>query len=205
MVMTYHKRAMDSRMLANNKTFPLNQNMTRPNYGIYLATGAIYNQQYVGQTTNKFSTRWSVHRSAWNKPDNGDDTGLMALSCHYSVPGILNKPPSYDSCTVNLVKQPSFNSLYTCEDTWFNKLNAKIYIQCITLPRVILFFLPFAVFIDFAHSSLPISPPLCPDLFYEVFPKQKWKCFWNENKFFWNEKCLYIEDIGQIKVFLKRK
>jgi len=25
------------------------------------------------------------------------------------------------------------------------------------------------------------------DLFYEGFPKQKWKCWQNENKIFWNE------------------
>jgi len=31
-----------------NKTFPLNQNLTRANYGIYVETFVICNQQYVG-------------------------------------------------------------------------------------------------------------------------------------------------------------
>jgi len=40
-------------------TFPLNQNLTCANFGIYAATCVICHEQYVGQTKNKFSKRWS--------------------------------------------------------------------------------------------------------------------------------------------------
>ena len=56
-----------------NKTFPLNQNLTSASYGIYVATCVICHEQYVGQNTNKISTRWSSHRNNWNKPDCKDD------------------------------------------------------------------------------------------------------------------------------------
>jgi len=42
-------------------------------------------------------------------------------------------------------------------------------------------------------------------LFYEVFPKQKWKCFRNKNKNFLKRKCFYSENICETKVFSKRK
>jgi len=55
---------------------------------------------YVGQTVNKFSTRWSWHRGTWNKPDK-DDSDQMASSQHCSVfHGILNKPPIQNSYTI---------------------------------------------------------------------------------------------------------
>ena len=41
------------------------------------------------------------------------------------------------------------------------------------------------------------------NLFNEVFPKQKWKCFRNENTIFQNENVL--ENICETKVFSKRK
>ena len=39
------------------------------------------------------------------------------------------------------------------------------------------------------------------DLFYEVFPKQKWKCFRNKNTIFLKRKCFYLENICETKVF----
>jgi len=44
-----------------HKTFPLKQNLPRANYAILVATCLICHQQYVGQTVNKFSTRWWFH------------------------------------------------------------------------------------------------------------------------------------------------
>jgi len=63
-----------SQFLIKNKTFPLNQKLTCANYGIYVAACAICHEQYVGQTANKFSTRWSAHRGTRNKPDARDDS-----------------------------------------------------------------------------------------------------------------------------------
>jgi len=58
-----------SQLLTKNKTFKLNQTLTCAGFGIYVATCVIYHEQYVGQTSNKFSKRWSAHRSNWNKQD----------------------------------------------------------------------------------------------------------------------------------------
>jgi len=52
-----------SQIMSKTKTFPLNQNLTCPNYGIYVATCVLCHEQYVGQTKNKYSKRWSAHRS----------------------------------------------------------------------------------------------------------------------------------------------
>ena len=56
-----------SQTVGKNKTFPLNQKLTRANHGIYVVTCVICHEQYVGQTKNKFSTRWSSHCSNWNR------------------------------------------------------------------------------------------------------------------------------------------
>ena len=58
-----------SKIMGKNKTFPLNRKLTCANHGIYVTTCVICHEQYVGQTKNKFSTRWSSHRSNWNRPN----------------------------------------------------------------------------------------------------------------------------------------
>ena len=61
----------------------------------------------------------------------------MVLSRHTAVfHGILNKPPIDDSYTATFLEPPSFYSVDTCDDKWFNKLNAQINIQSVMLPRV---------------------------------------------------------------------
>ena len=54
-----------SQLLTKTKTFKLNQSLTCADFGIYVvvATCVICHEQYVGQTSNKFSKRWSAHRS----------------------------------------------------------------------------------------------------------------------------------------------
>jgi len=37
-----------------------------------VAACVIWNQQFFGQTVNKFSKRWTAQRGAWNKPDNSE-------------------------------------------------------------------------------------------------------------------------------------
>jgi len=53
--------------------FPLRQMLTCANYGIYIATCKLCGEQYVGQTSNKFSKRWNSHRSSWNAVNLSDD------------------------------------------------------------------------------------------------------------------------------------
>ena len=47
-----------SQMLTKTTTFKLNQSLTCADFGIYVATCVICHEQYVGQTSNKFSKRW---------------------------------------------------------------------------------------------------------------------------------------------------
>jgi len=71
-------------------------------------------EQYVGQTSNKLSKRWSVLCSNWNKQDckTHSDKDQMALSQHYSENhGTINKPPLHEAYTVTFVELPSCHSL----------------------------------------------------------------------------------------------
>ena len=70
-----------SQLLTKTKTFKLNQSLICADFGIYVATCVICHEQYVGQTSNKFSKRWSAHRSKWNKQDckTDSDKDQMAL------------------------------------------------------------------------------------------------------------------------------
>ena len=47
----------DLQLLTKTKTFKLNQSLTCADFGIYVATCVICHEQYVGQTSNKFSKR----------------------------------------------------------------------------------------------------------------------------------------------------
>jgi len=71
----------------------------------YVATCVICNQQYVGQTLNKFSIEWTSHPSNWNKPDIMDDSDQIVLPRNYSVfHDIINKPTVYQALTATFVK-----------------------------------------------------------------------------------------------------
>ena len=74
-----------SQLLTKTKTFKLNQSLTCADFGIYVATCVICREQNVGQTSNKFSKRWSAYRSNWNKQycKTDSDKDQMALSRHY--------------------------------------------------------------------------------------------------------------------------
>jgi len=85
-------------IMTKTKSFPLKQNLTRPNYGIYMATCVICHEQYVGQISNKFSVRWSSPRSNWNKQDYKTDNYQM-IRHHSNSHGTINKIPLYEVCT----------------------------------------------------------------------------------------------------------
>ena len=125
--------------LTNARTFKLNQSLTCADFGIYVATCVICHEQHAGQTSKKFSKRWSAHRSNWNKQDCKTDSGKdqMALSRHYSENhGTINKPPLHEAYTVTFVEQPSCHSLDICENKWYNLIDAQINIQNMILPHV---------------------------------------------------------------------
>jgi len=60
-------------LYSKGKLFPLRQMLTCANYGIYVATCKLCGEQYVDQTSNKFSKRWNSHRSSWNAVNLSDD------------------------------------------------------------------------------------------------------------------------------------
>ena len=68
----------------NNKLTKLNQSLNCRNYGVYVANWANCNAQYVGQTKNEFSVRWSDHRHAWKKFDISAQNDSTALLRHYN-------------------------------------------------------------------------------------------------------------------------
>ena len=75
-----------SQIMSKTKTFPLNQKLTWADYGIYVATCVICHEQYVAQTKNKFSKRWSAHRSNWNRPNcKNDKIEEVGLSRRYAL------------------------------------------------------------------------------------------------------------------------
>ena len=128
-----------SQLLTKTKTFKLNQSLTRADFGIYVATCVICHEQYVGQTSKKFSKRCSAHRSNWNKQDckTDGDKDQMALSRHYSKNrSTINKPPPHEAYTYTFVEQRSCHYLDICENKWYHLIDAQINIQNMILPHV---------------------------------------------------------------------
>jgi len=126
-----------SQLLTKTKTFKLNQSLTCADFGIYVATCVICHEQYVGQTSNKFSKRWSAHGSNWNKQDckTDSDKDQMALSRHYSENhDTVNKPPLHEAHTVTFVEQSSCHSLDICQNKWHHLIDAQISIEKMILP-----------------------------------------------------------------------
>ena len=115
-----------SQLLTKTKTFKLNQSLTCADFGIYVATCVICHEQYVGQTSNKISKRWSAHCSNWNEQDckTDNDKDQMALWRHYSENHCtINKPPLHEAYTITFVKQPSCHSLDICENKWYHVID----------------------------------------------------------------------------------
>ena len=126
-----------SHLLTKTKTFKLNQSLTCEDFGIYIATCVICHEQYVGQTSNKFSRRWSAHCSNWNK----QDCKTEWQGPHGLVAALFREPWHYKQATsaksmytVTFVKQPSCHSLDFCENKWYHLIDAQINIQNMILP-----------------------------------------------------------------------
>ena len=107
----------------------------------YLCSCVTCHEQYVRQTKNKFSPRWSSHRSNWNRPDceiDENNKDKVALSRHFSeFHSNADKPPIHEAYkSLLLLKNTNSLSLDSCEDKWYHKLNAQINMQNLILPRV---------------------------------------------------------------------
>ena len=97
------------------------------------------NMQYVGQTKNKFSIRWTANRSNWKKfkfEKNNDKAALLKHYANYHEETLVKEPCISNCLRVILVGQPKKRNLDWCEDRWFSKLDAKININKIILPKI---------------------------------------------------------------------
>ena len=125
-------------------TVRLTQNLTCSNYGIYAAQCKICNEVYVGQTKNRFSIRWSGHRSFWktkihqlNVQNNKTDQAalLKHIATHHSQ-FYSTKPQLPDCYEVIFLQQPTHSQgLDLLESKWIRTLAANINIQKTILPR----------------------------------------------------------------------
>jgi len=106
----------------------------------YLCSNLCYLSRTIcRETKSKFSTRWSSHRSNWNRPNceiDENNKDKVALLQHVSeFHGNVNKPPIHEAYIITFVEANSL-SLDFCEDKWYHKLNAQINIQSMILPPV---------------------------------------------------------------------
>nr|CAB3263340.1 uncharacterized protein LOC108950821 [Phallusia mammillata] len=120
------------------RRFKISQHLTCRSYGIYVATCLLCHEQYVGQTKNRFATRWSGHRAIWAKFDTSQRNDGTALLHHFKDrhPNEFAKKTPMESCyCVAFVEQPRTADLDLAEDRWLNKIDAKINIKKMVLPR----------------------------------------------------------------------
>jgi len=115
--------------------FKLKQRLTCANYGIYVATCVLCGEQYVGQTKNKFSVRWTAHRSHWAKKQSGNDVGALNKHYHTKHSETIHSSTSFSaSYKVTFVEQPPCEDLDWCEDKWLHRINASINLGKMILP-----------------------------------------------------------------------
>jgi len=122
---------------SKGKLFPLRQMLTCAKYRIYVATCKLCGEQYVGQTSNKFSKCWNSHRSSWNTVNLSDDQKQVPLLQHVVHEHKIEKKRKISECFIDtFVEQHSYNYLDICEDKWLNKINASINKHRIILPHI---------------------------------------------------------------------
>ena len=96
------------------KYLNLKQILNCKNYGIYVVECKNCNMQYVGQTKNKFSVRWSTPRMNRNKfkfEENNDRAALLKHYANYHEEILVKNPCISDCFRVIFVKQPNKRNL----------------------------------------------------------------------------------------------
>ena len=127
----------------NGKKTKLRSHLTCANYGIYAAQCRVCKHFYVGQTKNKFSTRWNTHRNKWKNLCNGKEEmkegkDEAALYRHYKqhhpeVP--LKNSDIADKYGVIFIEQPNLGMLDIRESYWVSRLMASINVAATILPK----------------------------------------------------------------------
>ena len=115
---------------SSGRTFSLKQNLTCIDYGIHVATCKLFSEQYVEQTVNKFSKRWTTHRSQW-KTNTQQKNYNAALRLHFAYFYQDQINPQLSECyEITYVFKPyDPSNLDIYESQWIHKLKAKININ----------------------------------------------------------------------------
>ena len=129
-----HKNMVFDKEILNlkGKTINLKQNLNCKSYGIYAAICRKCNSNYVGQTINSFSTRWTAHRFCWNKSKSDfnpkEITDETALFRHYYFKhkNELQRINFDEAYQVVFLEEPAFKNLDYKENFWINKLKSDI-------------------------------------------------------------------------------
>jgi len=111
----------------------LTQRLSCANYGIYVATCLLCKEQYVGQTKNKFSVRWTARWNNWHKSTGKEECALIK---HYTTKhSVINDNlPLLPNCyKVTFVEQRPCENLDWCGDKRMHRIKASI-----NLDRMIL-------------------------------------------------------------------
>ena len=123
----------------NNKKIFLTQRLTCDNYGIYAAQCKLCHQIYVEQTKNKFSVRWTNHRTFWknNNTQNHTDKAALLLHFHNHHKNFISSHPDISECYhVIFLQEPRYyHNLDISESKWIRKLKATININKTLLPN----------------------------------------------------------------------
>ena len=102
-----------SQLLTKAKTFPLNKHLTCANFGIYIVTCVICHEQYVGQTSNKFSK-------------NGQRIAVIGRDKIVKPRVTRTRWPC---------RKPSSHSLDIYENKWYHLFDAQTNIQSMMIPH----------------------------------------------------------------------
>ena len=127
----------------HGNTIALQKNLTCDNHGIYAAQCRICKQLYVGQTINKFSTRWNGHRKKWQNLCTGkeevkagnDEAALFKHYNKYHKDIKLLMLPIAEAFEVLFLEAPSFKKLDIRESYWISRLEANINVATTILPK----------------------------------------------------------------------
>nr|CAB3263653.1 methionine--tRNA ligase, cytoplasmic [Phallusia mammillata] len=133
--MVYKQR----KFTTHGQVLELKQDLDCKCYGIYAATCNICSAQYIGQTKNRFSTRWTHHRSTWKERKVNEENDNAALLHHYASKHtvVFSTHPDITQCfSVTFLQQPAPKDLDACEAKWLKITQATINIQKMVLPRL---------------------------------------------------------------------
>jgi len=125
----------------NGAVYKIRQSLTCDNSGIYAVRCKLCKKLYTGQTMNAFKSRFTQHRTVWNKfkvtSSNMDDQASLLKHFQKVHPAEYRKKPEfYKAWEITFVEEPlNSGNLDIYEDRWHNKLKSSINIQNMILPR----------------------------------------------------------------------